>query len=97
MRVKKKPIEVEAVRYEHMQREPESLNPVPKFSEDLPWLRAAVNKTVVPAGMFSDHITIKTLEGDMTCCPGDYIVKGVDDELYPVARSIFERSYEVVP
>lgn len=41
-------------------------------------------------------IRIKTLEGDMYSSPGDYIVKGIKGEFYPVKPNIFEKSYEKV-
>ena len=48
-----------------------------------------------------DHITryevqIKTLEGNMRVCEGDYIIKGVEGEFYPCKPSIFEKTYEMV-
>lgn len=39
---------------------------------------------------------IKTLEGDMHVSVGDYIIKGVDGELYPCKPDIFEKTYEIV-
>lgn len=41
-------------------------------------------------------IKIKTLEGDMHAEFGDYIVKGLQGEFYPVKPDIFEESYEPV-
>ena len=38
--------------------------------------------------------TIKTLEGDMNACIGDYIIKGVNGELYPCKPDIFDKTYE---
>lgn len=38
-------------------------------------------------------LIIRTLEGDMKACPGDYIVKGIDGEYYPVKKEIFEKTY----
>jgi hypothetical protein len=32
----------------------------------------------------------------MMCSPGDYIVKGINGEFYPVKPDIFEKSYEPV-
>lgn len=37
---------------------------------------------------------IKTLEGVMTANPGDYIIQGVQGEIYPCKPDIFEASYE---
>lgn len=36
---------------------------------------------------------IYTLEGEMKARLGDYIVKGVDGEFYPVKKEIFEKTY----
>lgn len=43
-----------------------------------------------------DHIMIKTLEGDMRCDIGDYLIKGIKGEFYPCKPDIFEASYEEV-
>lgn len=39
---------------------------------------------------------IKTLEGTMEFCPGDWIIKGVKGELYPCKPDIFAATYEEV-
>lgn len=39
---------------------------------------------------------IKTLEGVMTANEGDYIIRGVEGELYPCKADIFEKTYERV-
>ena len=41
-------------------------------------------------------LKIQTLEGVMTARLGDYIIKGVDGEFYPVKRSIFLKTYDVI-
>jgi len=38
---------------------------------------------------------IQTLEGIMTASVGDYIIKGVQGEFYPIKEEIFEQTYEV--
>ena len=40
------------------------------------------------------RITLSTLEGDMACTVNDYIIQGVDGELYPCRRDIFLKTYE---
>ncbi len=40
--------------------------------------------------------TIKTLEGNMEGNYGDYIIKGVNGEIYPCKPYIFEKTYEKV-
>jgi hypothetical protein len=42
------------------------------------------------------HCTIKTLEGNMRGEYGDYIIKGVNGEIYPCKPDIFEKTYEEV-
>ena len=39
-------------------------------------------------------LCINTLEGDMKATNGDYIIKGVDGELYPCKPEIFKKTYE---
>jgi len=39
---------------------------------------------------------IETLEGTMKARPGDWIVRGVQGEFYPVRADIFEQTYEAV-
>lgn len=42
------------------------------------------------------YMYVETLEGTMTANLGDYIVKGVNGEFYPVKPDIFEKTYEVI-
>ena len=39
---------------------------------------------------------IKTLEGTMVAKAGDYIIRGVNGEIYPCKRDIFDKTYEAV-
>jgi len=45
---------------------------------------------------FVKHGVIETLEGDHTVCPGDWIIKGVAGEYYPIKPDIFEQTYESI-
>ena len=45
-------------------------------------------------GIPEDCLVIKTLEGDHTARPGDYIIKGVRGEFYPCKPHIFEETYK---
>ena len=38
---------------------------------------------------------IKTLEGNHIASRGDYIIKGIKNELYPCKPDIFEATYEI--
>ena len=44
-----------------------------------------------------DGLTILTLEGRMKADFGDWIIKGVQCEFYPVKPDIFAATYEPVP
>jgi hypothetical protein len=39
-------------------------------------------------------LIIPTLEGDMTATKGDWIIRGVQGELYPCKPDIFKQTYE---
>lgn len=40
---------------------------------------------------------ISTLEGNMSASPGDWIIRGIQGEVYPCKPDIFEATYEEVP
>lgn len=48
---------------------------------------------IVEAYQVSTVQKIETLEGTMLASPGDWIVKGVNGEIYPVKPDIFEKTY----
>jgi len=43
-----------------------------------------------------EKLIIETLEGVMAASVGDYIIQGVNGELYPCKPDIFEKTYEKV-
>ena len=45
---------------------------------------------------FKDYVLIDTLEGKMRASPGDYIICGVEGEVYSCRSDIFEKTYELV-
>lgn len=47
-------------------------------------------------GFDGDQVMIVTLEGTMTASLGDWIIRGVQGELYPCKPDIFARTYEPV-
>ena len=79
MKYVKKPIPVEAFCFNE--------DPIPQWFSDHPF------KTVLYENG-NIIITILTLEGDMICRGEDYIIQGVDGELYPCRRDIFLKTYE---
>ena len=87
---RKKPIVIEAFRWYISQK-----------SEDIPsWLADAmvsgVIVTVIVPGKMLPDLEIKTLEGVMRVDYGDWIIRGVNGEIYPCKPDIFEKTYEKV-
>lgn len=39
---------------------------------------------------------VETLEGTMFAKNGDYLIKGIENEIYPCKKEIFEKTYEIV-
>jgi hypothetical protein len=42
------------------------------------------------------ELIISTLEGEMKANIGDWIIKGVNQEMYPCKPNVFEKTYEAV-
>lgn len=58
---------------------------------------AEVTQHLRGMGMFAfSGLEIKTLEGTMRAAVGDWIIKGVKGELYPIKDEIFRETYEAV-
>lgn len=52
---------------------------------------------IVHAKRIDEEFRVESLEGNYKQGkPGDYLMQGIDDELYICDRSIFERSYDFV-
>lgn len=60
---------------------------------DIAELKAAC-KFTLNAG--TRELKIETLEGTMTTSAGDYLIKGVQGEIYPCKPDIFADTYEEV-
>ena len=92
MKYRKKPVEIEAVRYDGY-----NSNEISKFM-DKPVKIECISSAAYEAGMAPPVfcVLIETLEGIMRAMPGDYIIKGVKGEFYPCKPDIFEQTYEPV-
>ena len=101
MKYRKRPVEVEAVRYPRLEHGDNADATVPEVPE---WLSEAYDKgTVHPRYHHIDddlggcwELLIHTPEGIMIVSPGDWIIKGVANELYPCKSDIFALTYEEV-
>lgn len=54
------------------------------------------NKSITVTDYPEKALYIETLEGTMKASEGDYIIKGVQGEIYPCKPNIFEQTYEEV-
>lgn len=82
MKYRKKPVVIEAVQW---------LPPV-RVGEVYRALVDEISRGVVERD--EDRLRIRTLEGVMTADPGDWIIRGVQGEVYPCKPDIFEATYE---
>jgi hypothetical protein len=44
-----------------------------------------------------DAFTVETMEGNHLGKPGDYLMVGIEGEMYPCDREIFEKTYDIIP
>lgn len=93
MKYRKKPIVIEAIRWDGKNH-----RDMYKFlgGSDDDWIRPDgknfyINHNKVPGGL-----VILTLEGEHIASIGDYIIRGVNGEYYPCKPDIFEKTYEAV-
>jgi len=91
---RKKPVVIEAVQW-HNHDYGDTL----AWEEFPDWLTGALHTGEIKAVFKGDvdywELEIKTLEGTMKAGPGDWIVRGVKGELYPVKPDIFAETYEL--
>lgn len=93
MKYKKKPVVIEAFRYDGDLMGSDGKYYIPD------WAVEAYNDAVLVYKETSTDpsaLHVATLEGDMLVTVGDYIIQGVQGELYPCKPDIFEQTYEKV-
>ena len=79
----KKPVVIEAIQYDGA-----NITEVENFvGGKLPTVMNSNKDTL---------IVVSTLEGDMKAVAGDWIIKGVKGEYYPIKSEIFFKTYDVV-
>jgi len=81
MKYRKKPVVIEAVQW---------------TGENLPEITNFVHSGLGRIKLEVGKIYIVTLEGNMLCGEGDFVIKGVKGEFYPCKPDIFEQTYEPV-
>lgn len=84
MKYRKKPIVIEAALYSGG-----------KFQGEIPaWIGPEMSKGKIYR--MGPSLFIKTLEGTMEVKSGDWIIQGINGEIYPCKPDIFEKTYEQV-
>lgn len=58
--------------------------------------KARKKPVVLDAEISRGEKIIHTLEGDVKAHKGDVIITGVNGEQYPVARDIFDKTYDII-
>ncbi len=82
---RKKPVVIEAFQYDGDL----------KYIDIPEWATKAYKEGIIYLNRPSE-LLIKTLEGDHHASAGDYIIQGVQGEIYPCKPDIFEKTYERV-
>lgn len=96
MKYRKKPVVIEAFQYDGDLKDSNGNYYVPEWA-----VKAFENRTMRYRGGISPlhppcELYIETLEGSMHANVGDYIIRGVNGEIYPCKADIFEKTYERV-
>lgn len=89
---RKKPVVIDAIQFRDAAKEEGA------FPQITDWVRDAISHGVIAIGrdIAKDELyaNILTLEGVMRANEGDWIIRGVEGEIYPCADSIFTKTYE---
>lgn len=96
MKYKKKPFEIEAIRWTGCMR---SFEEIKQFCPGIVDGGAVWHPYAPPEAAPSTSswpLFIQTLEGNMAAQIGDYIIKDVKGEFYPCKPDIFEMTYDKV-
>lgn len=92
---RKKPVVIEAFQYDGTLKDQDGNYYIPDWAaeafENNVLFYDSVDGKSPPCELF-----IKTLEGDHRVSVGDYIIRGINGELYPCKPEIFKKTYEEV-
>ena len=84
MKFRHKPIVIDAVKFDG------SIESITKMALEM---NMPIEKYVFSLGRFGT-IIIPTLEGNMITMVGDWVIKGIIGEFYPIKDEIFKLTYE---
>lgn len=93
IKYRKKPVVIEAFQLSYEMAKGQK--PCP------PWFINAIDNNFISVHYTdkihgSQYSLIKTLEGEMRADANDFIIQGVNKEIYPCKPDIFEKTYEKV-
>ena len=89
MKYRKKPVIIDAFQFDGDFMNKDRTYYIPDWAVDM------VHKGYIKFKSYvKGELEIKTLEGVMIANVGDYIIKGVNGEVYPCKPDIFEKTYE---
>jgi hypothetical protein len=94
-RYRKLPVEIDAVQWTGREEDLDAVFALVDF-DTLPDDGSMVGGPGIGFSPPLGTLDIPTLEGTMTAQPGDYIIRGVQGEVYPCKPDIFEQTYERV-
>ncbi len=63
---------------------------------DLPFKKAVKKKIPIRCCQIHQPFSVQTKEGKLEGAPGDYLMVGVEDELYPCSKEVFAESYTLL-
>lgn len=89
MKFRKKPVVIDAVKYD-FKTNTNVINELMDLAKD------KHPDCHLETSFESKTVKITTLEGIMLADRGDWIIKGINGELYPCKPDIFEKTYEKV-
>ena len=72
------------------------ITPEALVEKNVKWLKFVKIPIMIEAYRTTKVLHIKTLEGVMKANAGDWIIKGIADEIYPCKHVIFEKTYQRV-
>ncbi len=94
MRYRKKPIVIEAMQFTGSNSDAIVQWAQGGWKDDGIWTKQKLIDSDSMKALY--FLVIQTLEGDMEAAAGDWIIRGVEGEVYPCKNSVFKATYEAV-
>jgi len=89
---RKKPVVIEAITFDELVQH--GINNGAFIVNDMPWSFSYNGHAITHEN--DQCYLIPTLEGTMKFTPDDMLITGVNGEIYPCKKDIFEKTYEAV-